>query len=220
MLLRSNQAVLLSCLLNVVGHLGVHASEMCVRVDDYADLPLPNAWVNVTDLRNTGVDSTTVRTFNKSTDSRGKACLAVPEGTYSVEAGLTGFLNVRYYPVRVVYPNPVELSFRLPVGDVIEGGVSPEALLSGTLQLDGSAIEGAKICVLQQSGPGVVVCGLTNVFGEYALSVPPGVYRTELRTPRGQIYRSTVDVRHPGHYRDRVTTGGQEIPRPTVKPDL
>lgn len=114
MFLRQLQVALFACLAGMIGQLCVHASELCVTVNDPEDLPLPHAWVNVT-------DRIAVKTYNESTDSKGRTCLTLPEGTYAVEAGLTGFLNVRYYPVRVTYPNPLNLTFRLPFGDITEG---------------------------------------------------------------------------------------------------
>ena len=71
------------------------ASEVCVNVSDFSEQPLANAWINVTDLAAGKIRST-------QSDSKGSACLpGLPEGLYSVETGLTGFLNVRYYPVRI-----------------------------------------------------------------------------------------------------------------------
>jgi hypothetical protein len=198
----------LVCLLGVTGPLiSLSASELCVRVIDEADLPLPHARLNVTRMVNApGEDS---RTYNGSTDSKGQACIKIPEGTYSVEVGLTGFLNVRYYPVRVMFPNSSKLNFRLPLGDITEGSIVPEAILSGILQNDGKAIEGATICILQQSSSAVVACGLTNVFGEYALSVPPGIYNTEIRTAVGEVYHSTASVPRPGSHWNRLSLGNK-----------
>jgi hypothetical protein len=196
-------------LLAVCGGFGVGAAELCVTVNDILDLPLSNAWVNVTALiPPAGNDAAT--TYNTAADSKGRACLTIPEGAYSVEVGLTGFLNVRYFPVRVVYPHLRDLSFRLPFGDVIVDSVAPEAVISGTLSFEGKPVEFAKICILQKDSPGVVTCGKTNVFGEYALSVPPGTFRTEIRTVDGGVYRSSIAVPRPGSYRNGLVLSGNE----------
>ncbi|MGH9613286.1 MAG: hypothetical protein ACRD4P_09435 [Bryobacteraceae bacterium] len=153
-----------------------------------------------------------MKTYNKSTDSEGRTCVALPEGTYAVEAGLTGFLNVRYYPVHVTYPNPLHLTFRLPFGDIAEGPLAPEtvlkAVLTGTLLFDNKPVKRAKICILQKTKIAApVTCGTTNMFGEYVLAVAPGSYRTEVRTTRGEIYQSGIDVPNPGNYRNRLRIG-------------
>jgi|ERR1043166_5162645 hypothetical protein len=113
---RYNVAVLM-CLIGAPMHL--LASELCVTVIDEADLPLSLAWVNVSQMVKTSTAANTVATvYHAATDSEGKACLAVPEGSYAVEVGLMGFLSVRYQPVRVRYPYSRTLKFRLPIGDV------------------------------------------------------------------------------------------------------
>jgi len=212
MLLRRCNGVLIGFLLCLTAQFGMRASELCVTVEDYAELPLPNAWTNVTELVRTE-NNTPAKTYNTSTDSKGKACVAVPEGMYSVEVGLTGFINVRYYPVSVTYPNAVELSFRLPNGPVGEGGVEQDAILSGILRLDGKAVAWAKICIRQNTDrASIVTCGLTNDFGEYALSVTPATYRIEIRTARGDIYRSTMTISNPGYHRNIITIQGASEP--------
>jgi hypothetical protein len=192
--------------LSVIAQMYASAARLCVVVHDYADLPLPGAWVNVINVTASKPNANSfVPSYSMSTDSVGKACQILPEGTYSVEAGLTGFLNVRYYPVRVALPNVVDLSYRLPNGPVGEGGVEQEAILSGTLQVDGKPLGDTKICIWKNSeSPSLVACGLTNESGEYVLYVPPGMYRAEIRTSDGEVHRSTVNVRAPGHYRNRL----------------
>ena len=158
-------------------------SELCVTVGDSEDRPLSGAWINVVELVSTKGSASSPATFTGSADSKGKTCFVVPEGTYSVEAGYFGYMNVRYLPVRVFYPNPVHLGFQLPIGDVTEGGgLGADALLSGTLRLNGRSVGGASICVFTEKGNQRVACGLTNALGEYAISVPAGKYRVRIRT--------------------------------------
>jgi hypothetical protein len=172
------------------------AAQLCVTVKDYVDLPLPGAWVNAISLA-----SGELRTTH--TDRRGAVCFpALPEGLYSVEVGLTGFLNVRYYPVRLTYPEGAELSFRLPFGESSEGGLVQEANLSGTLRRGGSPLPGAKICLLPPEGREPFTCTLTNNLGEYAISVPPGRYKTDISILGRMVFRGTADVSGPGYYRD------------------
>lgn len=131
-----------------------------------------------------------------------------------MEAGLTGFLNVRYLPVRVAYPYPVKLSFQLPVGDVTEGGVEADAVVSGTLRLDHKPIAEARLCLLTETGSERVTCGLTNQLGEYALSVPPGRYRVRVQTTSGQERWSHLDASRPGwHWNELELDGSVERPK-------
>src|SRR5258705_499436 len=74
------------------------------------------------------------------TDSNGKACVPhLAEGLYSVEASAGGFINAKYYPVRVVFPDDMNFSFRLPFGDISEG----------TLLDNGKPYDGVKICLFE-----------------------------------------------------------------------
>jgi hypothetical protein len=181
----------------------VYGSELCVNVSDETDLPLANAWVNVT--RMVPSSDGQVEALHASTDSKGHVCVMLSEGTYSVEAGLTGFLNVRYQPVRIVYPNRRELAYRLPIGDSTEGGVDTDAVLSGILESAGKPVQSAKICVTNLHGTAVIACGGTNDLGEYGISVPRGTYRVEIQTWGKKVYRSTVNVAHPGYHRNLLS---------------
>jgi hypothetical protein len=180
-----------------------NASELCLSVNDPANLPVPKVWVNVTALLARDAVGPP-ETYNMTTDAKGKACLAVPEGTYSVEVGMTGFLNVRYYPVRVIYPFGPKLVFRLPFGELTEGGMTGEADLVGTLLYKGKPAEYVEVCVLKNTSDAIIACGKTNYFGEYALSVPPGTYRTEIRTHDGKVFRSNITVSIVGRYRNQL----------------
>jgi len=185
-----------------------NASELCLIVNDPANLPVPKAWVNVTALLARDAAGPP-ETYTMTTDAKGKACLAVPEGTYSVEVGMTGFLNVRYYPVRVVYPFAPKLVFQLPFGELTEGGMTGEADLVGTLLYKGKPAEYVEVCVLKKASDAIIACGKTNYFGEYALSVPPGSYRTEIRTKDRQVFRSNVTVPGVGTYNNKLVIPSQ-----------
>lgn len=174
------------------------ASAVCVRVSDYADLPLHDAWVTVTDLQ-------TNKVFNTRTGRNGDACASqIPEGLYSVEVGMTGFLNVRYYPVRITSLATQELMFRLPFGEITEGGIAKDAILSGTLRQNDQTIAGATICALSPERDLPITCGVTNDLGEYALSLVPGSYRIEVRVRGEAVQRTSIEISAPGIYRNRV----------------
>lgn len=176
------------------------ASSVCTTVVDPAGLPLPGAAVKIVSLLR--VD----KRFSVSTDQQGRACAGdVPEGLYSVEASLAGFLNVKYYPVRVSFPGGVNLSFQLPFGEITEGGVQAEAILSGTLEDKGKPLSGIKICLFDKTQTAPTGCTVTNDLGEYALCVPPGVYRLELSKLLHKITSIKVDLSNAGYYRNKVS---------------
>jgi hypothetical protein len=186
-----------ACILGIAVGQALFASDLCVAVDDYADLPLPGASVTAIDLVKGGTR------YDVKTDSKGRACLLkLPEGVYSVEAVLTGFMNVRYYPVRVVYPDTTELSFRLPFSEITEGGFTREVVLSGTLRFQGKPLVNAEVCALESNGK--KSCTTATDIGEYALSLAPGSYDIQIRTFDGKRLHSRVDLTTPGAYRDSL----------------
>jgi hypothetical protein len=131
---------------------------------------------------------------DRQTDTNGNSCLpALPEGLYSVEASLQGFLNVRYYPVRVSYPQKNALTLKLPIGDISGGGLGSGISLSGTLLKMEKPAQAAEICLLKLAG-GRLACTTTNDLGEYALLVPPGIYNVNLKLSSGTSYRYRIDV--------------------------
>jgi hypothetical protein len=181
------------------------AAVLCANVFDLANLPLPDASV-------TAVNLGTNKRFGGRSDRTGKACIpALPEGLYSVEVALTGFLNVRYYPVRLAPVATHELRFQLPFGEITEGSLAQESTLSGTLKQDGAPIQSAKICIFASEGENAapVTCSVTNDLGEYAIIVPVGIYTVELRLPQGTVQRSKIDLSNPGFHRNSITVARQ-----------
>jgi hypothetical protein len=170
---------------------------------DYAQLPLPSASLNATNL-------TTGKAYAARSDKSGGACFSsIPEGLYSIEASLAGFLHVKYFPVRVTSSATERLSFWLPFGEITEGGIGQESTLSGTLLDGNSPVESAEVCLIGTGGA-PRTCTVTNDLGEYALVVPSGAYQAETRTRDGKVYKSTINASVPGIYRNRLTlaTGG------------
>lgn len=192
-------------------------SEICVTVDDYAEMPLSRAWVSIVPLprpKNGDKEATSVsRTHAGSTDKNGRACFEVPAGRYSVESGLMGFLNVRYYPITVTPAHRTELPIRLPIGEVIGDSVSSEATLFGTLRRDGYVLQGVTVCLLREES--VVICQRTNAFGEYVLSVAPGEYHVEIRNFRNELISSLkVDAAFPEPYEDLIIIENRAAKKP------
>jgi hypothetical protein len=165
----------------------VFASTLCAAVMDYARLPLPSVSLNATNLA-------TGKAYVARTDKNGTACFVdIPEGLYSVEASLTGFLHVKYFPVRVTPSAKERLSFWLPFAEVTEGGIGQESTLSGTLLNNGSPLESAEVCMIRTVGASRT-CTVTNDLGEYALvcTKPRFVRGMEKHTSPGSTYRLLV----------------------------
>ena len=181
----------------------LQASAICVNVKDFADQPLPGARATIVNLGTSAV--TVIRT-----GEGGSACTPqIPEGLYSVEVGLSGFLNVRYYPIRLSFPGRPDLQFRLPFGEVTEGGIREDAVVSGTLKDRSGPVGRGEICLLEAAKGTEISCTTTNELGEYALSVPPGEYGVELKRDGKLVQGSSIQLRSPGVYRDIITLGAQ-----------
>ncbi|MGJ5814379.1 carboxypeptidase-like regulatory domain-containing protein [Paludibaculum fermentans] len=155
-----------------------------------------------------------MQSYHAMTDARGLACLAMPEGLYAIEAGLTGFLNVRYSPVRVEAGRKTELVFTLPLGDVRGDSVVLESILSGTLRNPEGILKDALICAYTEKGSSRVGCTSTDGMGEYAMAVPTGKYRIEIKTVTGALSSSTIDLSMEWAYRNLLSWGGKLEPAP------
>lgn len=180
------------------GATAAYSSELCVRVNDELGRPLPGGWIHVAEL-------TTAEDYTNAVDKAGRACFKLPEGVYSIEAGHVGFLNVRYYPIRIVAgrerPDTV---MSLPLGDVLEGEIAKDSVLSGSVFLDGKPVQSDQVCLLKKRTREIVSCALTNEFGEYAVTVSPGIYDLEVRTWKKMLFSSTEDLSSPGSHRKRI----------------
>jgi hypothetical protein len=192
------RSLVFSTLLWVSGSTMAHCSELCVGVNDELDLPLSGSWVNVVAL-------TTAKSYTITSDVKGRACFRLPEGVYSIESGHVGYLNVRYYPIRVLLANRLtEIVMRLPVGEGTEGGLSLDAVLNGAVMREDRPITFGWVCVVQRESRAKVSCGLTDEFGEYVISVVPGTYDVEVYALKTLLFSSTVDLSTPGLYRKRI----------------
>lgn len=176
------------------------ASSICVTVVDPIPLPLRGAVVKIVGLLEGD------KRFATATDQQGRACTGdLPEGLYSVEVGLEGFLNVRYYPVRVVFPKDQDLQFQLPFAEITEGGTHEESVLSGTLEEDSKPLSGIQMCLFEDARTSASACTTTNDLGQYALAVPPAIYWLELNKLSQNITRVKIDLSNSGYYRNKVS---------------
>lgn len=195
MLQLNRSALLKLCSLSLLAAPCAWASVLCATVMDYAQLPLPTVSLTIINL-------TTGKAYQGRTDKSGVACVAnLPEGPYSVEASLAGFLHVKYFPVHVVTANKQNLRFWLPFAELSEGGITEDSSISGTLSWHGSTLPFAEVCLSRQTSR---TCTTTNDLGEYALVVAAAEYEAEVRSNKGTIFRSSIDLSTPGVYRNRI----------------
>ena len=174
-------------------------SQLCIKVLDETGSPIPSAHVRLFNFDSGRVDL-------RSTQEKGVACfLNIPEGVYSVEGSQQGFLSVKYYPLRVVYPASNELTVRLPLGEVSEGRVDNDVTLNGTLMRGNQPAIGVNICLITKDKK-TIACVVTNTLGEYVLLIPPGIYQVELTSRAGPIQKSEIDLSAPGSvYHNRLS---------------
>jgi hypothetical protein len=194
--LRVKEATRLAILASCVG-LRLVAADLCVKVVDATNSPIPRATLTATGVSEGGQ-------YHAQTDSAGEACISkMIGGLYSVETSATGFVSVRYFPVRVSFPDTTRLSFRLPLGEITEGGMFGDATVVGTLRYGSSVMDGATLCAIDAKQNRR--CTKTNDLGEYMLSLAPGSYQIEVSTKSGEIFRLKIDAAAPDVYRDAIT---------------
>lgn len=180
------------------------ALSICATVTDLPGQPLRHAVVKIINLLQPDFRS------SASVDSAGKVCFEhLPEGIYSAEASSSGFLNVRYYPIRLAVPDDLNFTYQLPYGEIREGLLQSEAILSGTLSDQNKPVDGVQICLFENDKSIPSACGVTNDLGQYALTVSPGKYRVEVTKSQVRIHSAMIDLSFPGHYRNEVTIPSQ-----------
>jgi hypothetical protein len=182
------------------GAISLANSALSGRVRDEGGGSLPGVTILAHKLSGEKFDQST------KTDDQGRYSFGeLPDGEYSVKAGVRGFVSVLYEPVRIYFPAQVRCDFALEVADVGEGGVYASSEVVGELLVRGARVACARICLRRVDGPDNPVCTTTNRLGQYFLDVPTGVYTVTVerggRTWAGQ----QLDMRTAGEYRNKVT---------------
>lgn len=172
-------------------------SQLCVNVVDDATMPLGSAHVKIVNLAD-GSEHTL------DTKASGSVCFPnIPEGRYSGEARLAGFLEVKYWPIAVSASRARFLTIRLPLALSNVDSVASDVTLSGTLLQDSKPAAIVGICLISSKNKDV--CSTTNKLGEYSITLSPGVYTVRIHAADGTaIYK--VDLSSPGAvYHDKLT---------------
>jgi hypothetical protein len=146
-------------LASVLG-VALHANQgepVTGRVSDASNAPLAGATVT---LQMIGRPQ---EVYTTKTDRDGiYQFTEVPDGNYSIEAGMRGHITVRYFPVRIRFPFGYERDFRLPADEVYVTDVADKAHVAGELRLADKPVGAARVCLRHR---GEEVCTTTNRLG-------------------------------------------------------
>jgi hypothetical protein len=186
---------------------GAANSALSGNVTDETGSPLRGAKITLQKLSGEPFDE------SSQTDSQGRYSFPeLPDGEYSIEAGLKGFGSVLYKPVQIFFPAQVRRNFVLEVVDLgTEGGVYASSELVGELTWKGARVAHANVCAVRTDGQHGPVCTTTNRLGQYFPGVPPGLYTIAVDGQGGLKSKQQLDMSVAGEYRNKITLadGGQ-----------
>lgn len=172
-------------------------------VVDESGGPLPTATVTVHKLSGERLDQ------SSQTDSRGHYSFPeLPDGEYSIEAALNGFVSMSYKPVRIYFPAQVQWDFVLRLGGFSYDAVYSSSEVVGELLWRGARAPAASICLSRTGGPYHPVCTVTNRLGQYFLRVPPAVYTVTIENKVGLRAEQRLDLSTAGEYRNKIALPG------------
>jgi hypothetical protein len=142
---------------------------------------------------------------SSQTDSGGSYSFPeLPDGEYSVEATMRGFMGVSYKPVRIYFPAQVRRDFVLAVAFVGGDAVYASSQLVGELMWKGARVPRANICLSRLDGPYRPICTTTNRLGQYYLDAPPEKYNITVNGDGGLSSSQPLDLSAAGEYRNKI----------------
>lgn len=198
---RAALAILTLCASGTIGLANVALSG---RVVDETGGPLPGAKVTAHKVSGEQFDE------SSQTDSQGRYSFPeLPDGEYSIEGTLAGFVSVSYKPVRIYFPAQVAWNFVLSVAAFGGDAVYASSELVGELRWKGARVSRANVCLITPGGPHRPVCTATNRLGQYFLDVPPGTYIVTVDGEGGLKSRQPLDMTAAGEYRNKITLSDQ-----------
>jgi hypothetical protein len=168
------------------------------RVSDASNAPIAGATVT---LQMVGKP---LETFTAKTDKDGVyEFREVPDGSYSLEAGMKGHVSVRYFPLQIHFPFGFERDFRLPADEVYESDAPDKAHVAGELKIADKPVGGARVCLQRRQEE---FCATTNRLGQYSILVPPGYWQAAVTTQKDKdvVWRQRLRLATPGEYRDQI----------------
>lgn len=193
------------CTISAVG------GNLCVTTKDPTGQPLPGVTVTITKQKD-AAGSIPFEVTQTRTESNGQACFfKIPDGSYSVELKLHGFLTSTYEPVRVDILRPALLEMVMLFGQVIELDLSRNAKISGVLRFRNETNAEARVCVYDNESRLLVSCSRSDRFGQFGLLVEPGTYLIEV-TRKDTVYlRKSVTIPSAGTFRDLIPSELPEV---------
>ena len=173
------------------------------HVTDATGGSLPSATVTVHKLSGDHLDE------SSQTDSQGRYSFAeLPDGEYSVEAVLTGFVSVSYKPVRIYFPAGAWWNFVLTVAGFGHDAVYASSEVVGELLWRGARVSTANICLTRSDGPHQPICTVTNRLGQYFLDVPTAIYVVTVDKGGDLHTTERLDLTTAGQYRNKIAVEG------------
>jgi len=140
--------------------------------------------------------------FSTKTDNAGNYSFQeLPDGDFSLAATADGYIGATYSPIKVRYPSRESQDFVLPLAIYQTRTIEIAVSIIGTLVVDGKPFKRSTVCVLRES---VKRCVETNGYGQYSLTVEPGVYRAWVWNNDGIVWTSSLEFPRSGTYRDPI----------------
>lgn len=169
------------------------------RVVDEGGGPLPAATVTVHKLSGEQFEE------SSTTDAQGRYSFPeLPDGEYSVDGALPGFVSNSYKPVRIYFPAQVRWDFQLRLGGFGHDAVYSSSELVGELTSHRARVAGARICVTRVGQADRSICAVTNRLGQYFLDVPPAIYLVTVETGAVALSNQRLDLSVAGSYRNKI----------------
>jgi hypothetical protein len=177
-------------------------AEIRGEVRDTSQNPIADAHVLLTNVAKPELR------FEFDTDERGVfATDTVPNGVYWLDISADGFVPFARMPVDIHYPRGYQAGFCLFRPDE-PGPPRPHyAELWGELSDSSGPVANARVCLLAE-GEGKdrkkQSCTVTNRFGQYALSVTPGLYHGSVVLDNQIWWEGRLALNEPQEYRDPI----------------
>ena len=140
--------------------------------------------------------------FSTKTDGAGNYFFdEFPDGDYSLEATADGHVGTTYSPINIRYPRRESRNFVLPLVIYETKKIELNVNIVGTLLVGGKPLARATVCLLREP---VKRCVETNHYGQYSLTVEPGVYRAWVMNNERILWASSLEFPRPDSYRDPI----------------
>jgi len=140
--------------------------------------------------------------FSTKTDNAGNYSFQeLPDGDFSLGATADGYIGTTYSPIKVRYPSRESQDLVLPIAIYQTQTIEIDVSIIGTLVVEGKPYRRSTVCVLREP---VKRCVETTGYGQYSLTIEPGVYRAWVSNNDGIVWTSSLEFPRSGTYRDPI----------------